>query len=1026
MRLVIIFILLSIYLQAKSSKSCYTVQIMSAFNNKTNNRALSKVIYPDSCKLMHIGKSSTIRCGCFNHINKAKKKLGELKSKYRYAYVTTTYRYRFKNSKSDDSFINDSQNTTNYNREVERLDKGKNLIYSDSELKLMLQSFLYTKDLESAYKIAKMGYRRNPNSYYWNQKMAELSRWSGRGPKALKYMKFMYNKKHNTKLEEDIIDYGLRSYHYENIKDVVVNAARRNPSAKNIDKMIYVYSKIGNTEKVAEILKKWYLQNKRKTIYLTDILQIYMDLGDIESAQKMVNIIEKRNLYTVRNTKLLSYFYYRKHNVQKAYDVLLKVKNAGDDISYYQLLSDLGWYLQKFKNAGEASQKIIKEGEGRLVDYERVVDVNIGKNYNLAILTSLNGYKKYKKSYLFYTFANSAIKHGHFDELKQVIDEIDTKNAKIRREPEYWITRAEVYKYFHNIKEAKNSLEKALKLNPNNIRIQLTAMYLYMDYNMYDELKNSLKILSENPNLTQSFYYPLATAYFSIHDINRASYYVNKLLQNKADITKKIDFKFLEADIYKSRNNENAFMSKIYEIAKILKNKVYKNPKIQRTDRYWTNYLKANVNILAPDVYESKLSKAKKYLTKAHYEDFEYAWAMRNNSKQKAYEIYQQTETKALWLRFTNAMQLQNHTQIENLLQKYLKTLPIGDVSGAAYNDGQISLAQSMAYKALYTNDDSQNSYIQHLDLSKERSNKFDSKFEYYNRNPLLRQHIDIKNSTYLDNNLFLITGMKYFLNSTLDKNVLLTVPNDTVELSIGLKKLFQRGYIQFNGAVVDSMEFYPLFSFLGSYKLNNSFTANFSLSKNIKSDETTQLLLGGKKDRLSLGGKITILKSTTLDFLYEMNRFNSQDNVYLGSGNYARVILGHQIRNGYPDMRIATFADYGNYNETSGSKGVIDKLQKKNNKVLPKQFYNLGLNFTYGMANSDIYTRVWRPYIDVSSYYNSEIKDYSYSVNSGYGGKIWNQDHLILGASYSESVNGIGGTVFNIFLKYQFLYTNY
>ena len=47
----------------------------------------------------------------------------------------------------------------------------------------------------------------------------------------------------------------------------------------------------------------------------------------------------------------------------------------------------------------------------------------------------------------------------------------------------------------------------------------------------------------------------------------------------------------------------------------------------------------------------------------------------------------------------------------------------------------------------------------------------------------------------------------------------------------------------------------------------------------------------------------------------------------------------------------------------------------------------------------------------------------FSYGFNIGYGGKVWHQDHLIIGAAYTDSVNGIGGSILELFLKYEFMY---
>jgi FtsZ-interacting cell division protein ZipA len=77
------------------SKSCYTVQLTSAFNSQKNYDDLSSKSYDESCKVMRIGKSITVRCGCFDEYKDAKKTLPKFKKEYKKAYIASTYKYRF-------------------------------------------------------------------------------------------------------------------------------------------------------------------------------------------------------------------------------------------------------------------------------------------------------------------------------------------------------------------------------------------------------------------------------------------------------------------------------------------------------------------------------------------------------------------------------------------------------------------------------------------------------------------------------------------------------------------------------------------------------------------------------------------------------------------------------------------------------------------------------------------------------------------------------------------------------------------
>lgn len=80
------------------SESCYTVQLISTSNSKANMSSLQSTEYPDECRVMEIGKSLTVRCGCFEKKALADKELAEYKKSYNEAVVTTTYKYRFEDA----------------------------------------------------------------------------------------------------------------------------------------------------------------------------------------------------------------------------------------------------------------------------------------------------------------------------------------------------------------------------------------------------------------------------------------------------------------------------------------------------------------------------------------------------------------------------------------------------------------------------------------------------------------------------------------------------------------------------------------------------------------------------------------------------------------------------------------------------------------------------------------------------------------------------------------------------------------
>lgn len=90
-----IFLLLILVYSLYAKESCYTVQLLSQPNSDSNRNSLLEKSFDDSCKMMEIGKSLTVRCGCFTTVKEAKTTLPNFKEEYQDAYVTSTYKSRF-------------------------------------------------------------------------------------------------------------------------------------------------------------------------------------------------------------------------------------------------------------------------------------------------------------------------------------------------------------------------------------------------------------------------------------------------------------------------------------------------------------------------------------------------------------------------------------------------------------------------------------------------------------------------------------------------------------------------------------------------------------------------------------------------------------------------------------------------------------------------------------------------------------------------------------------------------------------
>ena len=149
--------------------------------------------------------------------------------------------------------------------------------------------------------------------------MAEICRWTNRSHRSMFHLRKMYDIKPDPKSEKILIDYGLSAYQYKQIEPLVIHKAKMNPSEKNIDLMILVFKKLGEPEKVVNVLLSQYKENPKNTMFLTKALELSLEMGDLELSKNIIKKLNKTKKYSKKDAALIARYYYLKRDIPKAY-----------------------------------------------------------------------------------------------------------------------------------------------------------------------------------------------------------------------------------------------------------------------------------------------------------------------------------------------------------------------------------------------------------------------------------------------------------------------------------------------------------------------------------------------------------------------------------------------------------------------------------------------------------------------------------------------------------------------------------
>ncbi len=892
----------------------------------------------------------------------------------------------------------------------------------DDKLRLMFQVFTYSEDLPNAYKVGKKALEKYPNSMYWHQKMAEISQWLDKREEAVKYYSFIYDKKPNKKLEQKILDYSMGMYQYERVTPILLKRALEDPSKENVKNLIFIYNAIGNPDKAAEVLEQLSHRKGADPYLIKDALWIYIEMGEEDLARKLVHRIEKSDHIPKETAILVSNYYISQRDMNKSYSMLIRadIKNEQNATKYYKKVSDIGWYLQDYKNGANASMKLYKNGKARPVDYERILYYYEDKNSTIAEDVARDGYAKSGKEYLYITYLNKLFEAKKYEKLAQAFDRVEgTKiSNKIDKNVYFWMMKGQMYAAMGKKDKAIESFHKALLIEPNSPQIIEALLWFYIDNQYYKLLHDMVFDIEDSAEIDSKLWLPLAVANYAMLRTDRAMRYIKRLMDMHKD---SIDIKFMYAYLMQSREENEAFMKMMREIYETLEAQRLKDPRLMRDKDFLDHYLSASMYFMPVDDFEELLVKSKAVLSTKKYIELSIYWALRHNAQGRAKFLIGKLSNIEPWMRLSVALNDDDHSSIQDILYRHFAILPIRDRVQASLKISNIAMAQTLSFDGARYNRYDYLLYKQRLDLIAKRSDKMDIKSGHLVQGSLDQTYVDMGVRYYIARGWSIDASMYLANNRNKNKESFAKIPTSDKSIDIKLKKEMDRGSVEVGFGVRDAMDSYYSLYVDTDYKISSRVDLKVSYKHDAKADETTYLVLGGKKDEIKSIISLQYLPSSSISLMMRYDRFNSQDDYYLGDGYHIKLEWYRQIHSGYPDMAWGLFAEYGDYHEKRGvNRGVIDDIiPYKDGDALPEKFYNIGANFFYGMMNKESYTRVWRPYATFSPYYNGHFNQFNLSMSAGIGGSIYDKDHLSIGIGYDQSLNGTQESNMRLYIRY-------
>jgi tetratricopeptide (TPR) repeat protein len=492
---------------------------------------------------------------------------------------------------------------------------------------LMYKSFVYTNDLENAYKVAKKIVEKIPFSIKWRKRLAQLALWLNKPEEAFRNYLYVYNKTHDKEIEKTLF-----MFPYPEVIDLKIKIYEKeikNGNYKNAVELAKLYEYKGYPEKAFNLMKNLYKKTKDET-FLYEYIKYAVKLGKDDVLLKHLSFIK----YLSLQEKIeIAQLFIAKNKYNEALEVLRYVDKIPDNKDYYELLSyvlfQLGDYekLIKLLNYLYATNKIDQSNLYLLSSY-----YYSKKDYEKLEQILKNAIEKYNLTNLYPEYINILIINKKY---KEALNILENKKSYFKNEKNYYLLIAQVYAKLGYNKKALKIYENLLS-NYNlteNDKKEILWFLIDNAQEFEDVLENYIPYFVKDKQL----YLPVINAYLRLQYVDKPYLIAKKFLPfNKNNIS----FLILYGDIMNLQTKfeeSSYFYNKAWKIAN---EKLKKDPAAIYDKEFLRNYIRLSIMYNSPAKIRKLLKIAKNVFTYEEYINLKMDYYLSFNEFEPAFYIY--------------------------------------------------------------------------------------------------------------------------------------------------------------------------------------------------------------------------------------------------------------------------------------------------------------------------------------------------------------------------------------------------
>ena len=863
--------------------------------------------------------------------------------------------------------------------------------FDENLTELATKSLVYNQDLSSALTLALFG-KKKFQSIKWLDKSIQLSLWTGKMREVVSLNIEGYEQYKNIKYEQYILKHTTLNTAY-GILGKIYKQKVNSGKYKVIAKLSKYYDYTGEIPEAEN--------------YFTTLLKKHQSR---EIHKKAIEFSYKNSHYN-RGLKLYESFKQiygvDKELQEQSIQKLIALKRYKEAYSFAKLLkedkrlTDLGWMQKDYVAMHKSLWKREKANKLDIYNYDKLIklDQALNKGKKRIYLYTKLWEKTKNRAYLtalFYIY----LEKEDLDSIKALLATLSPQNrAFFEKNIQYQIAIANYFVKNKEVGLAMKAFNKALALNYSNASTHEAYLWFLLDNDLTKFLKKELMYLRKHKKLQQKVAFPSVVSALKLQKSDLALRWLMPLLKASDNI----EYQVVYADLLELQDRVEGAKKIRLNLFKRLNREIKKSPRLLKDKGFARIYLGLTLRYKTPHEKRAIYFKSfKKLFSKGEFMEMRIGnYTYSGNSSMVRY-LTSKSGLNFPWLSLYLAINLDNNQKKQQLLYYYKDVLPFRDRVMASLNIGDRAGAYSLAFQGLEDNSrDSELFKIYNNMINRDYPKaKFSTKYKHltstlsaiesrasyrWNLYKGVESEFVWKHYDYRDDNH----------GNRSDNSLSLSLRNSDKKFFWSLLLARHNSKNSFTSALLDL-----------KYR-SSEFEVGLKSKYQIKTTETPELQVNGMQSGFELSFRKVLTQRIQLGVTYKNSTYTHQDGSKVGSSEHLQLSGDYLLRTGYPDIRFNAYLSQNHYDEVS-------------KPIFPKDFIELGSQFSIGGASQNTINRSWRPFTTLGVAINNH-QDIGTSIAVGLSGSLKGEDTLSVKFDYSKGIDAIAEPYYGVSLDYRF-----